>query len=89
MALSPPLVSGSKPAKTWLMGSILRRLDARWGALRLPLEEGAVGLWALREGTGLRRLLNSRPSLLHTWPSFGAFFTPLVGLRGHQIFFCG
>jgi DNA-binding winged helix-turn-helix (wHTH) protein/Tol biopolymer transport system component len=47
----------------------------------------ATGLWALRERTGLRSRLRSKPFMLHTFPSALAFFDPLVAPDGKRIYF--
>jgi len=80
----------NQPPPGFLMGECcgVWTPDGRYFVYRSS-QPGTVGLWASREPVGLRGRLANKPLLLHTWPSFAAFFTSLIGPDGKRIFFVG
>ena len=51
------------------------------------MRDTTVGLWAVREPSGLRGRFNNEPFLLQTFPLGTAFLNPLVSPDGKRIYF--
>jgi DNA-binding winged helix-turn-helix (wHTH) protein/Tol biopolymer transport system component len=80
----------NQPKAGFLMGECcgVWTPDGRYFVYRSS-QPGTVGLWASRERIGLPGRFANKPLLLHTWPSYAAFFTSLVAPDGKHIFFVG